>query len=119
MKKVGWKHAVAGAAILSVMPAAAMAANAKAKPAGTAQIYNVTADADVVPLSTAPMDVVVCNASDTLGKGYMKKPDVDKKEGFAVPARACAIVGGTYLLELDTSDTPGPWTAIVSVTKPH
>ena len=119
MKKIGWKRAVVCAGLVSVLPATAMAANVKAKPVGTAQVYNVTADSDVVPMSTSPMDVVVCNASDTLGKGYMKKPDTDKKEGFAVPARACAIVGGTYLLELDTSDTPGPWTALVSITKPH
>lgn len=117
MKKLGWKHAVAWALAVSVLPAAAMAANVKAKPVGTAQVYNVTTDADVIPLASSPMDIVVCNASDTLGKGYMKKPDVDKKEGFAVPARACAIVNGTYLLELDTSDTPGPWTALVSVSK--
>ena len=119
MKKIGWKHAMACAAALSVLPAAALAANVKAKAAGTAQIYNVTADSDVVPLSTTPMDLVVCNASDTLGKAYMKKADTDKKEGFAIPARACAIVGGSYLLELDTSDTPGPWTAIVSIAKSH
>ena len=110
-----WKRVLACAAVAAVLPAAGMAANVKAKPQGSAQIYNVTADMDVVAESKTPMDLVVCNASDTLGRGYMKKADVDKKEGFAVPARACAVVNGSYLLELDTSDTPGPWTALVSV----
>jgi len=119
MKKIGWKHALIAAAVMSVVPATVMAANVKAKPAGAAQIYNVTADMDVVPLSTTAMDVVVCNASDTLGRGAIKKPDVKDKESIPVPARSCAIVNGTYQLELDTSDTPGPWTAIVSVAKSH
>ena len=73
-----------------------MAANVKAKAAGTAQVYSVTADSDVMPLSKTPMDVVVCNTSNTLGKGAMKMPDVDKNEGFGVPARSCAIINGTY-----------------------
>jgi hypothetical protein len=100
---------------MAVLPAASMAANVKAKPAGTAQIYNVTADMDVIAESKTPLDAVVCNMSDTLGRGAMKKPDVDKQESFGVPARSCAIVTGTFKLELDTSDTPGPWMAMVTV----
>ena len=134
MQNYGWKKAAICAAVISITPAIGLAqtpaptpaqsrstvaapgpAKPKAKAAGSAQIYNVTADVDVIAKSATPVDAVVCNLSNTLGRGGMKKPDVPARESFGVPAHSCAIVNGTYALELDTSDTPGPWTAIVTV----
>ena len=88
----------------------------KAKVASTAQVYNVTADVNVLAESKTAMDAAVCNLSDTLGKGVMKKGDGLGNEGFAVPARECAVVKGIYLLDLNIKDTPAPWKAIVSVS---
>ena len=132
MKIQGWKKAVICAAVLAVTPALGQAqapapAGAgrtdpkappppKAKAAGTAQIYNVAADVNVLAESKTAMDAVVCNLSDTLGKGVMKKGDGLGNEGFAVPARSCSIVTGIYLLDLNIKDTPAPWKAIVSVS---